>query len=66
MVKDVKKNSARHERHVYFLKTWMKFQERKKNLKWKTHWMGINSELEYIAVETCQNEAQREKNTLKK
>lgn len=44
----------------------MKFQERKKNLKWKTHWMGINSELEYIAVETCQNEAQREKNTLKK
>lgn len=44
----------------------MKFQDRKKNLKWKTHWMGIYSELEYIAIETRQNEAQREKNTLKK
>ena len=60
MVKDIKKNSASH---VYFLKTWMKFQDREKNLKWKAHWMGIKRELEYIAIETCQNEAQRGKNT---
>lgn len=39
----------------------MKCQEMKKNLKWKTHWMGINSELEYITIETCQNEVPREK-----
>ena len=42
----------------------MKFQEMKKNLKWKTNWMEINnrldtveekiSELEYIAIETFQ------------